>query len=146
MSVLIHGDAVRGKTAHEYWVWAALIQRCTNPHAKGYPNYGGRGVSVCARWRDSYDAFLEDMGRRPSPGHCIDRIDNDGPYSPENCRWATRLEQNRNRRGRRLIELAGERVCLAVAAERLGLTYETARKRLNRGEALPGGAREVAHA
>lgn len=80
-----------------YRVWVAMIQRCTDPNATGYANWGGRGIAVCERWRNSFEAFLADMGERPE-GCSIDRIDNDGNYEPGNVRWATALEQTQNRR------------------------------------------------
>ena len=81
----------------EYTIWAGMKDRCYRPRNHKYPRYGGRGISVCDRWRDSFEAFLADMGRRPSRGHSIDRINNDGNYEPGNCRWATAIEQVHNR-------------------------------------------------
>jgi len=75
--------------------------RCENPACAAYARYGGRGITVCARWRDSFEAFLADVGPRPSPRHSIDRKDNDKGYEPGNCRWATPSEQNANQRPRR---------------------------------------------
>lgn len=96
----IHGEGGRRKTTTEYEIWKGMKARCSNPKHTGYSRYGARGISVCARWRDSYEAFLADMGRRPSGKHSIDRINNEGNYEPSNCRWATASEQRRNQRPR----------------------------------------------
>lgn len=82
----------------EYSSWAHMRRRCTDKTDKAYKNYGGRGITVCARWLDSFTNFLNDMGLKPSSKHSIDRIDNSGNYEPNNCRWATQLQQNRNKR------------------------------------------------
>jgi hypothetical protein len=79
-----------------------MIQRCTNPAASRYARYGGRGIKVCPRWRASYEAFLVDMGRKPTPKHSIDRINSDGDYEPASCQWATASEQARNRSATKL--------------------------------------------
>lgn len=116
-----------------YNVWDNIKQRCHNPNHVRYHNYGGRGVIVCQRWRDSFLDFVADMGLRPSVAHSIDRIDNDKGYSPENCRWATEAEQQRNRTNNRVVEYQGETLCVSDLARRFGLTPGTLRFRLDRG-------------
>lgn len=97
-----HGDTARcdgKKPVPEYTAWTSMKNRCTNPKCQRYEIYGARGIKVCARWTESYEAFLADVGRRPGPEYSLDRYpDNDGDYEPGNVRWATRQQQRANQR------------------------------------------------
>lgn len=114
------------------FLWKSMLQRCLNRRHPDYPHYGGRGITVCRRWRRSFAAFCEDVGKRP-PGTTLDRIDNEGPYAPGNMRWATRREQAHNRRSSRLITWRGETLVLSEWARRAGLNSGTLASRLRRG-------------
>lgn len=114
-----------------------MVRRCSDPNDAGFKNYGGRGIVVCARWAESVEMFVVDMGPRPSPEHSIDRIDNDGPYSPENCRWATQSQQSRNRRNTVFVIHDGAKRPIADVADELGMWSTTLRRRIQRG-AMPG--------
>lgn len=120
----------RGGTP-EHIAWAAMIQRCTNPKEKSFKHYGGRGITVCDRWR-KFENFFQDMGARPK-GHSIDRIDNGEGYYKENCRWATPAAQNRNKRTNWNIAFNGETKCLKDWAEEVGIHWQTIRSRLTMG-------------
>ena len=108
--------AVKPKTKHEIYlsilsetaIWSSMKQRCSNEKMQSYANYGGRGITVCDRWKDDFFAFYMDVGPRPSIHHSLDRIDNNKGYSPENCRWATREDQSYNRRDPVILEINGE--------------------------------------
>jgi hypothetical protein len=129
---LTHGEVSGGRASKEYRAWAHIVGRCTNPGDAGYHNYGGRGIRVSDEWKASFDRFLADMGRAPSPAHTVERINNAGDYSGENCRWATRAEQSRNTR--RTVMVGGK--CLKDACLDSGLSYTAVQARLRRGHDL----------
>jgi hypothetical protein len=115
----------------EYKNWAAMKARCYNANGPKFADYGGRGIKVCNRWLDSFENFLADMGKRPEGMREIDRIDPNGDYTPENCRWANRSQQNRNRRDSLLITMNGETKCLADWCDDLDLPYSTISTRIH---------------
>jgi hypothetical protein len=113
-------------------IWGNMKDRCTNPKAKDYPNYGGRGVAVCPEWSASFEAFWRDMQDGYADTLTLDRIDNDGPYSPKNCRWATQLAQHNNKRSNVWIDAPEGIVTIAQAARTRGMQPQTLSARLNR--------------
>lgn len=116
--------------AAEYTAWRHMNDRCHNPEHPNYPPYGGRGIRVCARWRESFETFLDDLGARPSSKHSLDRVDNDGNYEPGNCRWATRFEQDSNTSRVHLLEFNGERLTIREWSRRTGINREVLRRRV----------------
>jgi hypothetical protein len=125
-----HGEARHGKESPEYIVWLSMRARCTNVNNKRYHRYGGRGISICKRW-ELYSNFLEDMGRRPSPKHSLERINNDRNYTPSNCKWATGKEQGRNTSTNTHLTVNGETRVMAEWAELMGLKQNTLAMRIN---------------
>jgi hypothetical protein len=107
--------------------------RCSNPNLKAFKNYGGRGITVCKEWQESYEVFIKDMGRRPSTEHSLDRKKNDLGYNPNNCRWVTRDVQNSNHRGNHILNLHGKSMNIQQWCHLLGLKHRTVRSRLQRG-------------
>lgn len=123
----------RSKTT-EWVIWMGMKTRCkyNKKWNVGYKNYGGRGIKVCRRWM-RFENFFADMGPRPSLEHTLERIDNNGNYEPSNCRWATRKEQNINRRDSRIVEFRGERMAMSKMAEKYGHLRVTVAYRISRG-------------
>lgn len=119
-------------TTTEYRIWTLMRSRCTNPRTPNFHRYGGRGITVCEQWED-FRAFLRDMGPRPSLNHSLDRRNNDGPYAPENCRWATRAEQAANTSANRRFVVDGQPLILRDIAARAGINASTLYYRLKRG-------------
>jgi hypothetical protein len=117
----------------EYNIWRGMLDRCYNTETAAYPRYGGRGITMCDEWKESFEAFYRDMGTRPSEDYSIDRKDNDKGYSKENCRWATSEEQMRNRSNNVYYEKDGEKKLLKQWCNELGLNISTVYDRIRRG-------------
>ncbi|HDR9285133.1 TPA: hypothetical protein QDB46_000187 [Burkholderia multivorans] len=130
-----HGHKRKNAATAEYKTWLGMKRRCYDIKFKDYPNWGGRGIKVCDRWNDSFDAFFADMGPRPSSGHTIDRLDSNKDYEPGNCRWATVQEQGgENRRGLISVEIDGTKFSsLKSACEAYGMPYTAVFDRIKRG-------------
>ena len=138
-----HGHAARsvmGRNGQSktYKIWVEMIKRCHNPSTESFQYYGGRGISVCDSWRESFENFLADMGDAPS-GHSIERDENNGNYEPNNCRWATRIEQMNNIRSNVLLVTIEGVMTIAEFSRRYGLKYEFVQKQIKRH-----GATEIA--
>lgn len=129
-----HGCARQGKKTSEYYTWVEMRQRCNNPNNSRYEDYGGRGIKVCERW-DSFENFFVDMGIRPK-SLTLDRIDNDGDYCPENCRWTTYKVNGNNKRvpkNARLITVFGKTQTLFAWSKEVGISYQLIDFRLKSG-------------
>lgn len=132
-AITTHGHAKTKANTSEYSSWRNMISRCTNQNHPSFKDYGGRGISVCGRWLGKYgfQNFLEDMGRRPSPAHSIDRRENNGNYELANCRWATRAEQDNNKRDNVVVAAFGKRMTMTEWGKETGIPPRTLRSRLN---------------
>lgn len=128
----------------EYIVWAGMKSRCDDPNHKSWNYYGGRGITVCDRWRN-FLAFLSDMGPRPSPNHSIERRDNSVCYCPENCYWETHKNQMRNTRLNRFLSLNGETKCISEWSEQMGFSHGLINGRLRRGWTIERAITTPAH-
>ena len=120
------------RRTREYGIWCAMKSRCLTSTDKHYRWYGARGITICRPWQDSFEQFMADMGPRP-PGMTLDRRDNEGHYTPENCHWATRTYQMRNTRRNRFVEFWGLRLTIAEWAQRMNLPYSALLYRLDHG-------------
>jgi len=115
-----------------YTSWQDMKARCNNPNSSRFMDYGGRGIKVCDRWNNSFQNFYSDMGRKPK-NKSLDRIDNDGDYAPDNCKWSTEKQQANNKRNNVFLEFDGFRLSFADWSKRLGIKYSTLRFRIKSG-------------
>ena len=134
IGIATHGETRSGhQKSPEYMAWVSIKTRCLNPNDLHYPNYGGRGITICAAWKNDFNAFLAYVGRRPSARHSIDRFpDNNGNYEPGNVRWATPMEQGHNRRTNYLVTFQGRTQCVASWSREIGIIPSTLMRRLKK--------------
>jgi hypothetical protein len=133
-----HGELKGHRMSPEYKSWVGMIERCENRSNRAFDRYGGRGIGICAEWRSSFETFLAAVGRKPSPLYSIDRVDNDRGYEPGNVRWATRTEQNRNRRNTVWLTVDGVTRPLPEWADLCGISHKVICLRLHRGWSAKG--------
>lgn len=134
--VSTHGESKNRKKTAEYNCWISIKDRCCNTKTKAYKDYGGRGIIICEKWRYSFDDFLEDMGRKPTIRHSIDRIDVNGNYEPSNCRWATAQEQSKNKRTTVLHDHIGLSLMKSEWAKLLNISATLISKHMNEGKSI----------
>lgn len=131
---IVEGNRTHGQSdTRLYKTWRSMVRRATEPTYPDYPQYGGRGISVCDEWRESFEAFARDMGPTYSEGLTLDRINNNGNYEPGNCRWATATEQARNKRSNRLLTFNGKTMPMSAWAEHTGIRRNAIQSRLGNG-------------
>lgn len=118
---IIHGATIGKQLTKEFIAWSHAKARCYSPNCKNFPQYGGRGITMCQDWLESYEAFLTDMGPRPN-GFSLDRINVDGNYEPKNCRWASTFTQANNKRSN--IQIGNEKLSLKEISRRVGVNYK----------------------
>jgi hypothetical protein len=130
-AIITHGMSL----STEFRIWTGMKTRCYNPKVSEYKDYGGREIAVCEEWLGvkGFETFYNDMGKRPTNKHSIERIDNDGNYCPENCRWATMKEQGNNRRSTIRVEVEGKTMSLLAACKLLYISYHSAYRRIKKG-------------
>ena len=120
------------KITDEYRAWQEMKKRCNNPNVKAYKYYGARGIKVCDRWLNSFENFYTDLGPKPSKDHSLDRKDSNGNYEPDNCRWATKIEQMNNTSLNRLVEYNGKTQTFAQWSRELNFDYDLVELRMRR--------------
>ena len=120
----------RASNTPEYNAWCGMKARCYNKRSQDYPNYGGRGITVCNRWKKDFAKFLDDMGNKPALHYTIERRNTNGNYRPENCRWATRRAQNNNKRDNRKITCWGRKLTAAAWSRKTGIPKGAIRQRV----------------